>query len=176
MILPTSSKNKILWEKLKIISNRSPPPPKKWPCEITSRFLRGRETRKAAGYVGVFKQNLSITAYTLENYSSFKSKFLFFWDFMILLDSFYDFWENEALFVKIGARVLHLWLDTSFRPKWPKYSFWVPDHKVKKSLEISWFWSYDSCENEALFVEIEARVLDLQLDVSSGSKWPRCSF
>ena len=30
-----------------------------------------------AGHVGVFCQNLSITAYTLENYSNYKSKFLF---------------------------------------------------------------------------------------------------
>ena len=31
----------------------------------------------SAGYVGVFCQNLGITAYTLENYSNFKNKFLF---------------------------------------------------------------------------------------------------
>ena len=40
---------------------------------------------------------------------------------MILLDSFYDSRENEVLFVKIGARVLDLWLDKSlakcFGPK-----------------------------------------------------------
>ena len=41
------------------------------------RFLRGRERRKAAGHVGVFCQNLVITAFTLENYSNFKSKFSF---------------------------------------------------------------------------------------------------
>ena len=29
------------------------------------------------GHVGVFCQNLGITAYTLENYSNFKNKFLF---------------------------------------------------------------------------------------------------
>ena len=29
------------------------------------------------GYVGVFCQNLGITAYTSENYSHFKNKFLF---------------------------------------------------------------------------------------------------
>ena len=44
--------------------------------KITSRFLRGRK-RRAAGHVGVFCQNLGITAYTLENYSNFKSKFSF---------------------------------------------------------------------------------------------------
>ena len=31
----------------------------------------------SAGHVGVFCQNLCITAYTLENYSNFKNKFLF---------------------------------------------------------------------------------------------------
>ena len=29
-----------------------------------------------------------------------------FWGFIILLDSSHNSWENEALFVKIGARVL----------------------------------------------------------------------
>ena len=36
-----------------------------------------------------------------------------FWDFIILLDSSHDSWENEVLFVKIGARVLDVWLDLS---------------------------------------------------------------
>ena len=36
----------------------------------------GRE-EMSAGHVGVFCQNLGITAYTLENYSNFKNKFLF---------------------------------------------------------------------------------------------------
>ena len=31
----------------------------------------------SAGHVGIFCQNLGITAYTLENYSNFKNKFLF---------------------------------------------------------------------------------------------------
>ena len=70
-ILPTLSKNHIiLWEKMKIIWKKTI-----WPSEITSRFLR-RE-RKPAGLVDVFCSNLGITAYTLENYSNFKSKFLF---------------------------------------------------------------------------------------------------
>ena len=46
-----------------------------------------------------------------------------FWDIMILLDSCYASGENEVLFVKIGARILALWLDKSlpkgFRPKLP---------------------------------------------------------
>ena len=46
-----------------------------------------------------------------------------FWDFIILLDSYHDSWENEVLFVKIGTIVLDLWLDTSSWHKWPKCSF-----------------------------------------------------
>ena len=49
----------------------------KFPLEITSKFLGRREKRKAAGVVGVFCQNLGITAYTLESYSNFKSRFSF---------------------------------------------------------------------------------------------------
>ena len=56
---------------------------------------------------------------------------------MILLDSSHDFRENDGLFVKIAARVLDIWLDTSSGPKWPKCSFWVLDPKVKKFFEIS---------------------------------------
>ena len=65
-------KNIILQEKLTIIWKNS-----KWPWEITSRFLKRRERRKATGHVGIFCQNLSITAYTLANYSNFKSQFSF---------------------------------------------------------------------------------------------------
>ena len=46
-----------------------------------------------------------------------------FLNFIILLDLSLDSGENETLFVKIGARVLDLWLDTSSGPKWPKVSF-----------------------------------------------------
>ena len=38
----------------------------------------------------------------------------FFCDFIILLDSSHDSWENEVLFVNIWVRVLDLWLDNSF--------------------------------------------------------------
>ena len=40
-----------------------------------------------------------------------------FYDFIILLDLYYDFGESEVLFVKIGTKVLELWLDTSSGPK-----------------------------------------------------------
>ena len=46
----------------------------------------------------------------------------FFKDFIILLDLYYDPEENEVLFVKIGAKVLDLWLDTSSGTKWSKCS------------------------------------------------------
>ena len=66
-----------------------------------------------------------------------------FWDFMILVDSSHDFWENDTLFEKIAAMVLDIWLDTSSGHKWPRCSFWVPDSKLKKFFEISWFyWIY----------------------------------
>ena len=54
-------KNRILREKLKIILKNH-----KQPREITSRFLRGRKRRKAAGHESVFCQNLGITTYTLK--------------------------------------------------------------------------------------------------------------
>ena len=62
---------------------------------------------------------------------------------MILWNSSHDSWENDGLFVKIAAMVLDIWLDTSFGPKWPRCSFWVPDPKVITFFEISWFyWIY----------------------------------
>ena len=64
----------------------------------------------------------------------------FFWDFMILLNSAHDSWENEALFVKIATRILDLWFNMFSGPKWPKCSFWVLNPKVKKFFEISWFY------------------------------------
>ena len=93
--------------------------------------------------------------------------------------SFHDSWENEvsfvkiqttvldfsyALFVKIGARVLDLLLDTSYGPKWPKCSFYAPGPKVNIFLRVH------------SFAKIGARVLDLWLDTTSGPKCPKCSF
>ena len=40
-------------------------------------FSEEGKEEMSVGHVGVFRQNLGITAYTLENYSNFKSKFLF---------------------------------------------------------------------------------------------------
>ena len=52
---------------------------KKTPYDLEKlhpNFSEGKEERPA-GYVGVFCQNLGITAYTSENYSNFKSNFSF---------------------------------------------------------------------------------------------------
>ena len=38
--------------------------------------------------------------------------------------------------LKIGARVLDLYLDKPFRPKWLISSFWAPELKIKALLEI----------------------------------------
>ena len=40
-------------------------------------FSEEGKEKRPAGNVGVFRQNLDITAYTLENYSNFKSNFSF---------------------------------------------------------------------------------------------------
>ena len=45
-------------------------------------------------------------------------------DLIILLHLTHDYGENELLLVKIAARVLVLWLDTSSEPKWHKCSFY----------------------------------------------------
>ena len=62
----------------------------KWPWEITSRFLRGRERRKAAGHVGVSCQDLDIhhllqkiTTILKENFHSTIEVFL---KYMIVLE------------------------------------------------------------------------------------------
>ena len=95
-----------------------------------------------------------------------------FWDFLILLSLSNDSWENEALFVKIAARILDLWFNTFSGPKWPKCSFWVLNPRSRH------FWDFmillnlahDSWENEALFVKIAARILDLWFNMFSGPK------
>ena len=104
---------------------------------------------------------------------------------MILLDSSYDSWENDDLFVKMAAMVLHIWLDTSSGPKWPRYSFWVPDPKVNKFFKISWlYWIF-----LVILEKMMALLWKLQLwfltyafipllgrsgpDVFSGSQTPR---
>ena len=44
----------------------------------------------SAEHVGVFCQNLGITAYTLENYSNFKNKFLFSNDSILEINDDYN--------------------------------------------------------------------------------------
>ena len=43
--------------------------------------------------------------------------------FKMINDAILIFQKNEVLLVKVEARVLDLWLDTSFGPKWPKRGF-----------------------------------------------------
>ena len=102
-----------------------------------------------------------------------------FWDFIVLLDSSHDFWENKLLFLKVETRVLELWLDTSSGPSWSKYSFLAPDPNVNIFFEISeFYWTYLMIleKMRSFFVKIGARVPDLWLDTSSGPNWPKCSF
>ena len=81
--------------------------------------------------------------------------------------------------MKIGARVLGLWLDTSFgrhitssgpnvvsRPQAP----WL--RQLLRFHDFIGFISSFSQENEVMFVKIGARVLDLWLDTSSGQSSP----
>ena len=95
---------------------------------------------------------------------------------MILFDSSYDSVKNEVLFVKIGARILGLWLDMSFGIKWPKCLVSRPQTPRSKfffkDFIILLDLYYDSGENEILFVKIGARFPDLWLDTSFRPKFP----
>ena len=66
----------------------------------------------------------------------------FIWNFAILLDSYHSCGENEVLFIKIGARVLDLWPDMSFRSRWLKRSQGPRPQgpKVNIFLKILWFY------------------------------------
>ena len=59
---------------------------------------------------------------------------------MDLLDLSHHFWKSEVLLVNIGAGVLDLWLDMSSGPKWPKFSSYAQDPKVKSFFEILKFY------------------------------------
>ena len=69
-----------------------------------------------------------------------------FWNFIMLLDLSCNSWKNEVLFVKIGTRVLQIWHDMSFEPKYTKCSFWVPGTKVNKVFS-DFIILYDSSYN-----------------------------
>ena len=95
-----------------------------------------------------------------------------FWDFIILLDLSHESGENKNLFLKIGARVLELWLDMIFWVKLAQMQFLGPR---LQGLEIFWEFiillnsSHESWENEILFAKIGAKVLDLWLDTVKQS-------
>ena len=65
---------------------------------------------------------------------------IIFLTFQSLLDSSYDSWKNEVLFVNIGARVLELWLDTSPGPKSTKL---VPRPQAPKSINFLRFYNFN---------------------------------
>ena len=106
----------------------------------------------------------------------------FHWDIIILLDSSYDSKENEVLFVKIGARVLELWLDMWFEPKWPRCSFEPQSPKSRTFLKyhnaigfIFWFWrKWGPVWTQKTYPALSSE--NLWLDTSSGLKWPKCSY
>ena len=61
--------------------------------------------------------------------------------FIVLFYSSYDSGEYEVLFLKIGARVPDLLLDTYLGSKWPKWTLYAPDHQENKFVDISrFFW------------------------------------
>ena len=70
--------------------------------------------------------------------------------------------------MKIDGMVQELWLDTSFGPKWSKYSSRPRPQSQGIFLDIMILVdsSYDSGKNEVLLVKIGDTVLDLQLDTS----------
>ena len=76
--------------------------------------------------------------------------------------------------MKIEARVQDLWLDMSFGPKWPKANVVSKPQTLKPKTflrqKVLLDSSYDSVENEVLFVKIWARVLHLWLDMFFESK------
>ena len=92
------------------------------------------------------------------------------WNFLtyhILLESFYHSGENEVLSMKIGARVLDLWLDKSlaksFWPKLPWTSILAPDPKCH-SFEIQIFFMSSSINfawNKYLFSNFGSFLINL---------------
>ena len=92
---------------------------------------------------------------------------LIFWDIMILSDSCYNFREKEVLSMKIGIRVLDLWLDKSlaksFWPKLPWTSILAPDPKCH-SFEIQIFFMSSSINfawNKYLFSNFGSFLINL---------------
>ena len=92
---------------------------------------------------------------------------------MILLKATWDFGQNEVLYGKIGGRVKELWLDMPFGSKWPKCSLYPQDPKLTKKFQdfiISMKATYDSGQNEVLYVKIGGPVQELWFDTSFGPK------
>ena len=73
MLLQTLSKNHIILWKKQWTTLKNP----KWSWQVASTFLRRREWINVCCACGCFLPKSRYTAYTLENYSNFKNKFLF---------------------------------------------------------------------------------------------------
>ena len=82
------------------------------------------------------------------------------------------------MLLKIEARVLDLWLDTSSGPNFSNYLFQARDLKVNffQDFMILLNLCYDSSENKIRFVKIGDSVWDLWQDTSSGHEGPKHSF
>ena len=59
----------------------------------------------SAGHVGVFCQNLGITADTLENYSNFKNKFLLNNSSILKTNGYYNRSRGNASFTELSERI-----------------------------------------------------------------------
>ena len=60
-----------------------------------------------AGHVGVFCQNLGITAYTLENYSNFKNKFSFNNGSILEINDYYNRSRGNLTFAALSDIILY---------------------------------------------------------------------
>ena len=98
--------------------------------------------------------------------------------FQNLLDSSYDSWKKRpCLWILEPGFWTYGWI----RLLSPSRRNVVPRPLAPRSINFWGFiilldFSHDLWENEVWFVKIGARVLDLQLDMSCGPKWPKCSF
>ena len=81
------------------------------------------------------------------------------------------FYFIRYLTTKRGAKIRGSLFNFFFKEG---HRFWGQNFFLNFIMSLDSF--HDSWENEVLFVKIEAMVLDLLLDTSSGPKWPKCIF
>ena len=66
----------------------------------------------------------------------------FYWIHLLILEKIRScLWKLQLGFWTYGFIPMnwYIWLGVSSDPKWPKFSFWAPDPKVKTFFEILWF-------------------------------------